>query len=546
MRQDYDVLVIGSGIAGLSFALKVAEAGKRVAIITKKDSAESNTNYAQGGIAAVTSQSDDVAMHVADTLDAGDGLCDSAVVEAILRDGASSIATLVDRGVAFTQLHDGRVSLGKEGGHSKRRILHVQDMTGNAIETALLAGIANSDSIDTLEHYFAMDLITRKKLAHLSHQASPDEDQVLGLYAFNTQNGQVETFRARCVLLATGGIGQVYQYSTNPSIATGDGLAMAFRAGVEVRNMEFVQFHPTAFYSRDSGRFLISEAVRGEGAVLRNLKGEAFMERYDRRKDLAPRDIVARAIDAEMKQSGAAHVWLDIRGQSAESLQKRFPGIYQHCADRGIFIERDLIPVVPAAHYLCGGVTTNLAAQTTLTGLYACGEVACTGLHGANRLASNSLLEAVVLAHNAADQVLLELDTLEANSPDLPAWVNGNARNSDEQVVLAHNLDELKRTLWDYVGIVRTTKRLNRARRRVENLEAEINQYYWDFKVDERLLELRNMILVAKMIIDCALQRSESRGLHYTLDFPDKLRHALDTKVQIAHTEPETVTVGVK
>jgi L-aspartate oxidase len=545
MRQDYDVLVIGSGIAGLSFALKVAEAGKRVAIITKKDSAESNTNYAQGGIAAVTSQSDDVAMHVADTLDAGDGLCDSAVVEAILRDGASSIATLVDRGVAFTQLHDGRVSLGKEGGHSKRRILHVQDMTGNAIETALLAGIANSDSIDTLEHYFAMDLITRKKWAHLSHQASPDEDQVLGLYAFNTQNGQVETFRARCVLLATGGIGQVYQYSTNPSIATGDGLAMAFRAGVEVRNMEFVQFHPTAFYSRDSGRFLISEAVRGEGAVLRNLKGEAFMERYDRRKDLAPRDIVARAIDAEMKQSGAAHVWLDIRGQSAESLQKRFPGIYQHCADRGIFIERDLIPVVPAAHYLCGGVTTNLAAQTTLTGLYACGEVACTGLHGANRLASNSLLEAVVLAHNAADQVLLELDTLEANSPDLPAWVNGNARNSDEQVVLAHNLDELKRTLWDYVGIVRTTKRLNRARRRVENLEAEINQYYWDFKVDERLLELRNMILVAKMIIDCALQRSESRGLHYTLDFPDKLRHALDTKVQIAHTEPETVTVGV-
>lgn len=546
MRQDYDVLVIGSGIAGLSFALKVAEAGKRVAIITKKDSAESNTNYAQGGIAAVTSQSDDVAMHVADTLDAGDGLCDSAVVEAILRDGASSIATLVDRGVAFTQLHDGRVSLGKEGGHSKRRILHVQDMTGNAIETALLAGIANSDSIDTLEHYFAMDLITRKKLAHLSHKVSPDEDQVLGLYAFNTQNGQVETFRARCVLLATGGIGQVYQYSTNPSIATGDGLAMAFRAGVEVRNMEFVQFHPTAFYSRDSGRFLISEAVRGEGAVLRNLKGEAFMERYDRRKDLAPRDIVARAIDAEMKQSGAAHVWLDIRGQSAKSLQKRFPGIYQHCADRGIFIERDLIPVVPAAHYLCGGVTTNLAAQTTLTGLYACGEVACTGLHGANRLASNSLLEAVVLAHNAADQVLHELDTLEANSPDLPTWVNGNARNPDEQVVLAHNLDELKRTLWDYVGIVRTTKRLNRARRRVENLEAEINQYYWDFKVDERLLELRNMVLVAKMIIDCALQRSESRGLHYTLDFPDKLRHALDTKVQIAHAEPATVTVGVE
>lgn len=544
MSQDYDVLVIGSGIAGLSFALKVAEAGKRVAIITKKDSAESNTNYAQGGIAAVTSESDDVAMHVADTLDAGDGLCDPAIVEAILHDGTSSIATLVERGVAFTQLNDGRVSLGKEGGHSKRRILHVQDMTGNAIETALLAGIAKSNSIDTLEHYFAMDLITQKKLAHMSQQAAPTKDRVLGLYAFNTQSGQVETFRARCILLATGGIGQVYQYSTNPSIATGDGLAMAFRAGVEVRNMEFVQFHPTAFYSSDSGRFLISEAVRGEGAVLRNLKGEAFMARYDRRQDLAPRDIVARAIDAEMKQSGAAHVWLDIRGQSAVSLKKRFPGIYQHCADRGIFMERDLIPVVPAAHYLCGGVATNLAAQTSLTGLYACGEVACTGLHGANRLASNSLLEAVVLAHNAADQVLQELGTFKSSRQEMPAWVNGNARNSDEQVVLAHNLDELKRTLWDYVGIVRTTKRLNRARRRVENLEAEINQYYWDFKVDERLLELRNMVLVAKMIIDCALQRSESRGLHYTLDFPNKLERALDSKVQIAHAEPTPACVG--
>lgn len=544
MSQDYDVLVIGSGIAGLSFALKVAEAGKRVAIITKKDSAESNTNYAQGGIAAVTSQSDDVAMHVADTLDAGDGLCDPAVVEAIVRDGAASIASLVERGVAFTQLNDGRVSLGKEGGHSKRRILHVQDMTGKAIETALLAGIARSESIDTLEHYFAMDLITHKKLAHLSQQMPPAEDGVLGLYAFNTQSGQVETFRARCILLATGGIGQVYQYSTNPSIATGDGLAMAFRAGVEVRNMEFVQFHPTAFYSRDSGRFLISEAVRGEGAVLRNLKGEAFMARYDRRKDLAPRDIVARAIDAEMKQSGAAHVWLDIRGQSAESLKERFPAIYQHCADRGIFIERDLIPVVPAAHYLCGGITTDLSAQTSLNGLFACGEVACTGLHGANRLASNSLLEAVVLAHNAADQVLLDLDAFKPRSKAVPTWVNGNARNSDEQVVLAHNLEELKRTLWDYVGIVRTTKRLNRARRRVENLEAEINQYYWDFKVDERLLELRNMVLVAKMIIDCALQRSESRGLHFTLDFPNKLDRALDSTVQIAHAEPEVACAG--
>lgn len=531
MSKFYDVIVVGSGIAGLSFALKVAEAGYRVAIITKKNSADSNTNYAQGGIAAVTSQTDDVEMHVADTLDAGDGLCDEQAVREILKDGAASIEELARRGVAFTQLEDGRVSLGKEGGHSKRRILHVKDVTGKAIEQALIHGTANSENIDVLEHHFAVELITANKLRKGGESQSAQKDKVLGLYALNKETELVETFAASAVLLATGGIGQVYQFTTNPSIATGDGIAMAYRAGVEVRNMEFIQFHPTALYAMDSDRFLISEAVRGEGAILRNLEGEAFMERYDRRKDLAPRDIVARAIDSEMKQSGSPHVWLDVRGESAEVIRDRFPNIYDHCAQRGIYLEKDMIPVVPAAHYLCGGVKTNLNGETSLGGLYACGEVACTGLHGANRLASNSLLEAVVMATRGAEALKRYLSSNERESFELPDWKDGNFRDSDERVILSHNLEELKRTLWDYVGIVRTTKRLERARTRIQNLDREINEYYWNFKVDESLLELRNMIRVASMVIDCALQREESRGLHYTLDYPDKAKDPVDTKV---------------
>lgn len=527
MSKSYDVIVIGSGIAGLSFALKVAEAGKRVAIITKKNSAESNTNYAQGGIAAVTSQTDDVEMHVADTLDAGDGLCDEAAVREILNDGAASIEELAYRGVAFTQLKDGSVSLGKEGGHSKRRILHVKDVTGKAIEEALLHGIATSDAIDTYEHHFAVELITAAK------RGLDGADRVLGLYALDTNTGNVETFQSDVVLLATGGIGQVYQYTTNPFIATGDGIAMAYRAGVEVRNMEFIQFHPTAFYSRDSDRFLISEAVRGEGGILRNLAGEAFMERYDSRKDLAPRDIVARAIDSEMKQSGARHVWLDTRHIPVKKLHDHFPNIYDYCMQQGIALEKDMIPVVPAAHYLCGGVKTNLSGETSLPGLYACGEVACTGLHGANRLASNSLLEAVVMANRGASAVMDYMNRSDVHCVKLPEWVDGDVQDSDERVVLLHNWDEVKRTMWDYVGIVRTTKRLERARTRIQNLDREITDYYWNFKVDESLLELRNMILVAALVVDCALQRKESRGLQYTLDYPDKLDVLVDSKVRI-------------
>jgi L-aspartate oxidase len=531
MSRSYDVIVVGSGIAGLSFALKVAEAGQRVAIITKKNSAESNTNYAQGGIAAVTSQTDDVEMHVADTLDAGDGLCDEQAVREILKDGAASIDELVHRGVAFTQLDDGSVSLGKEGGHSQRRILHVKDVTGKAIEDALLHSIATSPNIETFEHHFAVELITADKLRKLGQRVPFEENRVLGLYALNTHSEVVETFAARSVLLATGGIGQVYQYTTNPFIATGDGIAMACRAGVEVRNMEFIQFHPTAFYTTDSNRFLISEAVRGEGAILRNLQGEAFMERYDARKDLAPRDIVARAIDSEMKQSGARHVWLDTRHIPLKKLHAHFPNIYNYCAQKGIALEKDMIPVVPAAHYLCGGVKTNLSSETSLPGLYACGEVACTGLHGANRLASNSLLEAVVMANRGAAAVVDYIASSRLQPLELPDWVNGDVHGSDERVVLLHNWDEVKRTMWDYVGIVRSTKRLQRARTRLQNLNREITDYYWNFKVDESLLELRNMILVASLVIDCALQRKESRGLHCTLDYPHKQAERINTSV---------------
>ncbi|MEM9227345.1 MAG: L-aspartate oxidase [Verrucomicrobiota bacterium] len=521
--KTYDVMVVGSGIAGLSFALKVAARGRRVAIITKKDQAESNTNYAQGGIAAVTSQTDDFELHVADTLTAGDGLCREEVVRDIVSAGPERIAELKQIGVDFTQLDDGRISLHKEGGHSKRRILHVKDLTGAAIEAALLHAVAESEYIDVYEHHFAIDLITRRKLR------LPGRDAVLGLYVLEVHSGEVHTFQAPVIMLATGGVGHVYQFTTNPDIATGDGIAIAYRAGVEVRNMEFIQFHPTALFTRGKERFLISEAVRGEGAKLRNLRGEAFMPRYDDRADLAPRDVVARAIDAEMKASGAEHMWLDITDQDADHIRERFPHIYEGCLKHGIDMTREMIPVVPACHYLCGGVTTSMSATTRLPGLLACGEVANTGLHGANRLASNSLLEACVLAHNGADSAEAYLENFQPDAITLPAWKDGDVRDPDERVVLYHNWDELKRTMWDYVAIVRTSKRLQRARTRIQNLQREINEYYWNFKVEPRLLELRNLIQVAELIAECALQRRESRGLHTTLDFPDKLDAAQDS-----------------
>jgi len=532
LRQEFDILVVGSGIAGLSFALKVAQGGASVAILTKKNQAESNTNYAQGGIAAVTSASDDFEMHVSDTLHSGDSLCDEAVVRDIVRDGPGCIQELVDLGVEFTRLEDGRHSLGKEGGHSRRRILHVKDMTGKAIETALLSAIKGHPKITVYEHFFAVDFLTVKKLWKRGIHPGEEGDRVIGLYALDVKTGKVETFSSRAVMLASGGVGQAYQYTTNPSIATGDGIAMAYRCGLEIRNLEFVQFHPTALYSPSGERFLITEALRGEGAILRNLAGDAFMEKYHKQKDLAPRDIVARAIDLEMKQSGARHVWLDATAISEQELKDRFPNIHSVCLLNGIDISKDSIPVVPAAHYLCGGVASDTSARTSLPGFHVCGEAACTRLHGANRLASNSLLEAVVMAHRGAQAVLDYLQEQKPAHLKLPFWVESDLQDSDERVILLHNHDELKRTLWDYVGIVRTTKRLERARTRIQNLHNEIQEYYWNFKVDATLLELRNMILVAGLIVECALQRKESRGLHYTLDWPDRLPNPMDTSVR--------------
>ncbi len=532
MSRESDIVVVGSGIAGLSFALKVAEAGRSVVILTKKDRAESNTNYAQGGIAAVMSTTDDFEMHVNDTLKAGVGLCDEAVVREIVRDGPSCVQELVQRGVEFTRLEDGRQSLGKEGGHSKRRILHVKDMTGKAIEEALLRAVGAHPNIEVHEHYFAIDFITIKMLWKRGIHPGEEGDRVLGLYALDVHTGRVEVFSAKAVMLASGGVGQVYQYTTNPSIATGDGIAMAYRCGLEIRNLEFVQFHPTALYSPSGERFLVTEALRGEGAVLKNLAGQPFMAEYHELKELAPRDIVARAIDQEMKKSGATHVWLDATGIGGEELRGRFPSVCGACERNGIDITKDPVPVVPAAHYLCGGVASDTSARTALPGFYVCGEVACTGLHGANRLASNSLLEAVVMAHRGAKSILEYLESAKPSHLQLPFWVESDLQDSDERVILYHNHEELKRTLWDYVGIVRTTKRLERAKTRIQNLQHEIQEYYWNFKVDPVLLELRNMTLAANLIVDCALQRKESRGLHFTLDYPGKLPDAVNTSVR--------------
>jgi L-aspartate oxidase len=512
--KQFDFLVLGSGIAGLSFALKVAPHG-RVAIITKKDRAESNTNYAQGGIAAVTSKEDSFELHVRDTLEAGAGLCKENVVRTIISEGPARIAELIELGMHFSERESNgarELDLGKEGGHSRRRILHAKDVTGREIERALLAAIAERPNIEIFENHFVIDLITSQKLGYVGNH------HCLGTYVLDKRTGEVETFAAPVTLLATGGCGKVYLYTTNPDIATGDGVAMAYRAGATVANMEFIQFHPTCLYHPRAKSFLISEAVRGEGGVLKSISGVEFMNSWHPLKSLAPRDIVARAIDNEMKKTGADHVLLDITHKPARFIMDRFPNIYQTCLRYELDITKEPIPVVPAAHYQCGGVATTVDGETDIGGLYAVGEVACTGLHGANRLASNSLLEALVCAHRAAERVTREKPkSVEFN---IPPWHSGNAHNPDEMVVVSHNWDEIRRVMWDYVGIVRTNKRLQRAQKRIANLQQEILEYYWDFKVTSDLLELRNIATVAELIVASAMQRPESRGLNYNLDYP--------------------------
>ena len=525
----FDYLVLGSGIAGLTFALNLAEKGA-VAVVTKKNQAESNTNYAQGGIACVTSTEDTFDLHVRDTLEAGAGLCREKVVRRIVEEGPERINELIARGMSFSERENGRkheLDLGKEGGHSKRRILHAKDVTGREIETALLTALALHPNVEMFENHAAIDLITRRKMGFAT------DNRCVGAYVLDNQSGRVETFAAEHVLLSTGGCGKVYLYTTNPDIATGDGVAMAYRAGVPVANMEFIQFHPTCLFHPKAKSFLISEAVRGEGGVLRNAAGSPFMDKVHPLKSLAPRDIVARAIDAEIKRTGTECVYLDITHQSRDFLEKRFPAIYAKCLEFGIDMAIEPIPVVPGAHYQCGGVVTAPDGRTELPGLWAVGEVACTGLHGANRLASNSLLEALVVAHRAAEAIKAEPPV--PPQKDLPRWQSGPAQDPDELVVIYHNWREIRQLMWDYVGIVRTTKRLHRAASRLHSLTEEVRDYYWNYKMTCDLIELRNLVLVASLIVDSALSRHESRGLHFTRDYPhlDSGAPASDTVLRL-------------
>jgi len=513
-----DFLVIGSGIAGLSFALEAAEHGE-VIVVTKRSRDESNTKYAQGGVAAVLDEHDTFDAHVADTMVAGAGLNHPRAVELCVREAPGRIAMLQKYGARFDQVHAKdhadesspslhTLDLHLEGGHSARRIVHTGDMTGREIERALVDAVGSAKNIRVLEEHMAVDLITLAKFG--------GPEVCAGAYVFDVENGKVETVLARATLLASGGAGKVYLYTTNPDVATGDGIAMAFRAGAEVANMEFYQFHPTCLFHPQAKTFLISEALRGEGAILRRLDGTPFMKEYDERLELAPRDIVARAIDHEMKRSGAEHVFLDITHKDPSFVREHFPGIYAQCMGYGIDITRQPIPVVPAAHYLCGGITTDLHGRTTIPGLWAIGECAHTGLHGANRLASNSLLEGMVFAHEAA-KALADIDRSQP-WPDIPDWDVGEAVPSDEAVVITQNWDELRRLMWNYVGIVRSDKRLRRAARRIALLQEEIAEYYWKYFLTRDLLELRNIATVAQMIVECAAARHESRGLHFTID----------------------------
>lgn len=516
MKITSDFLVIGTGIAGLSYALKVADRGT-VSLISKRDIDITATQLAQGGIAAVSSAGDSFFAHAEDTMVAGCSLSDREVVDLVVKAGPEAVADLINWGVKFSRNETAQYDLTREGGHSHRRILHAKDATGREIERALVEAALQHPNITLYQHHIAIDLITESKALH----RSVENNRCLGAYILDIKADKVLTFGARFTVLATGGAGKVYLYTCNPDIATGDGVAIGWRAGAAVANMEFMQFHPTTLYHPQAKSFLISEAVRGEGAVLRRSDGYAFMPDYHELKDLAPRDIVARAIDSEMKKSGDDCAFLDITHKDASYIRDRFPTIYQTCLEYGIDMTREPIPVVPAAHYLCGGLQTDKNGETCIRNLFAIGEVASTGLHGANRLASNSLLEGVVFAKLAAETSLQRRDDPQPPYPTIPAWDSGSATDSDEEVVVAHNWDEIRRCMWNYVGIVRSDKRLNRAMSRIRLIQEEIIEYYWNFYITSDLIELRNITTVAELIVKSALLRHESRGLHYTIDYPE-------------------------
>ncbi|MFP4520730.1 MAG: L-aspartate oxidase [Fibrobacterota bacterium] len=521
-----EYIIIGSGIAGLSYALKTAEAGKTV-IITKKRQKDSNSNYAQGGIASVLSGTDSFQKHIKDTLEAGDGLCNPRVVESVVKKGPEVIDKLLKSGVDFTRHKNGILDLGREGGHTENRIAHVKDYTGHEIEKALLCRANKHKNIKILTDHTAVELITN----HHCKKEKDRGDQSLvcfGVYVYDKSGKNVIKINAPSTLLATGGAGRTYFHTTNPSIACGDGIAMAFRAGATISNLEFMQFHPTTLYHPDARSFLISEALRGYGAELRDLNGNKFMKKYHKLGSLAPRDVVARAIDKEMKLQGIKFVYLDATGKEAEKTRKRFPNIYKNCLKFGINITREPIPVVPAAHYMCGGIKTDINGRTSIKRLYAAGECACTGLHGANRLASNSLLEAVVMAENASENAISMLNG-DFSPPELKEWNDKGTVDNEEWVLLSHDLTEIQRLMWDYVGIVRSDHRLKLALKRISLIRTDIEFFYKKTKITPELLELRNIALTAELIIKCALKRKESRGLHYTLDHPGKYKKIRNT-----------------
>ncbi len=532
MTSQYDILIIGSGLAGLTLALKLADTHS-VCLVSKREINDSASSWAQGGIAAVLNSDESIEAHIEDTLVAGAGLCDQAVTRLVATKAKDAIEWLIGQGVQFTrETDDSGYHLTREGGHSHRRIYHVADATGHAVQKTLTERIREHHNITILEHHIAVDLITSKKLSQLALSDKNVDNRCLGAYVLDNVTGKVLTIAAQHTVLATGGAGKVYLYTTNPDVSTGDGIAMAWRAGCRIANMEFIQFHPTCLYHPHAKSFLISEAVRGEGGLLKLADGSRFMLAHDARAELAPRDVVARAIDYEMKKRGIDCVYLDISHQPAAFIQEHFPNIYQRCMELGMDMTKQPIPVVPAAHYTCGGIMTDDMGRTDIDHLYAIGETACTGLHGANRLASNSLLECLVFSQAAANHILL---SPAVPSTKLPEWDESRVTDADEEVLITHTWNELRRFMWNYVGIVRTNKRLSRALHRIHMLRDEVHEFYSNFKVSNDLIELRNLLQVAELIVVSAIDRHESRGLHYSKDYPNMLDEAVPTVLEPAN-----------